>query len=178
MNKQELRDIIRKNNNELDILYKIEASKVITEKVLSSERYNKAERVFCYVSMKNEPGTDCIISKALTDGKTVCVPKCIDKHNMIPVKISSLNCLKEGYYGIREPDLPENNEEIPEFDLAIIPCMSSSADGKRLGHGAGYYDRFLATSTAFKMCLCFKTLLSDEIPTDEYDIIMDEIVTD
>ena len=39
----------------------------------------------------------------------------------------------------------------------------------------GYYDRFL-NDKVFKICLCFKELLSDEIVMDKYDIYMDKVI--
>ena len=47
-----------------------------------------------------------------------------------------------------------------------------------MGHGVGYYDRFLVDRRCKKVCLCYESLLSDQIPMDAHDIPMDAVVTE
>ena len=83
--------------------------------------------------------------------------------------------LKAGPYGIPEPCGTPGTKEP---DLIVVPCVCASPEGKRLGHGAGYYDRFLSESRAFKMCLCYESLLLSDLPVNETDVRMDMIVTE
>ncbi len=176
MTKAELRkqakSIIKETNKE----YFDFANKTITEKVLGSGIFKNSKVIFAYVSTESEPDTVKIIESAIAEGKKVCVPKCVSKSEMKAVVIESLDELVEGRYGLKEPASTSKAIDENEIDLAIIPCVAASATGKRLGHGAGYYDRFLESTTAFKMCLCFKKLIFDEIPTGEHDILMDTII--
>ena len=65
-----------------------------------------------------------------------------------------------------------------KIQLAIIPGMGFDRQGNRLGRGKGYYDRMLAKlSHAYKIGVCFPFQLFDKIPTDIYDITMDEVLT-
>ena len=130
------------------------------------------------LNMKNEPETRRIIEAALAAGKRVYLPKCIDEKHMKAVRIMPDTEFEKGKYGIREPKQTDECAGEDEIELAIVPCVSASRDCRRLGHGAGYYDVFLEKSTAFKMCLCFEKLLSDEIETDEHDVNMDLVVTE
>ena len=174
MDKAGLRKIIR--SKKLSDDYIKNSSRIIQEKVIASEIFQKSKSVFVYVSLPDEPATDTIIQTAFSQGKTVCVPKCISDREMLAVKISSMSDLKPGAFGIREPfagtAVPNN------FDLCIIPCVAASYDGKRLGHGAGYYDKLLGNISTYKMCLCFGENIYDRIPMSLLDICMDIVITE
>lgn len=54
--------------------------------------------------------------------------------------------------------------------------MAFTLDGERLGRGRGYYDRLLAKMpSVYKMGLCFPFQVLDVLPTDENDVLMDEV---
>ena len=64
-----------------------------------------------------------------------------------------------------------------EIDVAIIPGMSFDNDGNRLGRGKGYYDRLLAKiPQTYKIGMCFDFQKVEEVPTEETDIRMDEVL--
>ncbi len=176
--KKELREEIKNRIRDLSEEYKRKSSNAITEHILHSASFINADSVFIYVSTKNEPDTSLIIAEALKTGKCVFVPKCLKKGIMIPVKITADTAFESGYMGIPEPRDYNINTNVTEIDLSLIPCLSANQNGERLGHGAGFYDRFLADVKTEKMCLCFGEILSDDIPTDSHDVKMDYIVTE
>ena len=55
-------------------------------------------------------------------------------------------------------------------------CLSR--DGRRLGYGGGYYDRYLIQTTSGKIALCQEKMLEEEIPAQEWDLGMDKVVTE
>ena len=63
-------------------------------------------------------------------------------------------------------------------DIIIVPGLGFSKDGKRLGRGKGFYDRYLEHSSAVKIGIAFEMQISNDIPTDEHDVVMDFVVTD
>ena len=174
MNKRELRLKCAEIRKNLTPEYIKTASERIAAEVLKAPEYVAAESVFIYVSMPDEPETRDIITDALERGKTVLVPKCVGD-NMLAVKIRSLDDLRLGAFGIPEPLGGEAWSG--GIDLAIVPCAAASKDLNRLGHGRGYYDRFLAGREIFKLCLCFDKLLCD-VPTETHDIKMDMVITE
>jgi 5-formyltetrahydrofolate cyclo-ligase len=158
--------------------YRAAASRSIAEQVLASGEYRAAKRVFLYIGMPTEPDTAGIIEAALSDGKDVYVPKCISRTEMLAVRIKSTADLVPGAYGIPEPvDLSETIGP-DAIDLILVPCVSAWTDGRRLGHGAGYYDRFLKGNADKTLCLCFRKALSPDIPTDENDVRMHRVIFD
>lgn len=174
MNKRELRLKCAEIRKNLSPEYINSASDRIAAEVLKAPEYVAAESVFIYVSVPGEPGTSDIITDALERGKTVLVPKCVGD-NMLAVKIRSLDDLRPGAFGIPEPI--GSKAWSGGIDLAVVPCAAASRDLNRLGHGRGYYDRFLAGREIFKLCLCFDKLLCD-VPTDGNDIKMNMVITE
>ena len=87
---------------------------------------------------------------------------------------------RSGAYGIREPDRETSRRIEPgEIDLALVPCLAFDEGGMRLGHGAGYYDRYLARCPrAARICLAFKAQRLDRVVTEAHDLPMDWIVTE
>lgn len=142
----------------------------------NNPHFNNANVIFCYVSFENEISTLDLIEETLLT-KRVVVPYCIDKDgNMICVEIKSMAELKEGSYGILEPCSPIEFDKT-KIDLCIVPGLAFDSDGGRIGFGKGYYDRFLSGIEAYKIGICHKELFFENIPKDDFDILMDEVVT-
>jgi 5-formyltetrahydrofolate cyclo-ligase len=158
--------------------YRKAASTEIARQVLATPEYRNAKSVFLYIAMPTEPDTTEIIRHAFADGKTVCVPKCISKTEMLAVRIKNTEALAPGAYGILEPADCTETLEAEDIDLILVPCVSASKDGSRLGHGAGYYDRFLEGNTDKTLCLCFQRALRDDIPMDANDVPIHRVISD
>ena len=155
-----------------------EAGEKITERVLSSPLYRQAASFFVYVSTDREPDTRAIIEDAWKAGKAVYVPKCYGQGRMDAVRVFGWHDLAPGAYGIPEPVAVPADRPFPSIDLAVVPCVRATLDGKRLGHGAGYYDRFLRAHPMPSLCLCFHALLLDDLPTEPWDFPMDAVITE
>lgn len=178
MTKKELRGQIRQKAAELTASYRDAASAGIASRLVLFPWFQQVETIFIYVSMCSEPATEMLIDTALGMGKRVLVPRCLSAGVMEAVEISHRDELLPGHYGILEPAPGLPVVDGYQIDLAVIPCMSADRGGGRLGHGAGYYDRFLRGLSCYKVCLCFEALLSDKIPMEETDICMDRVVTE
>jgi 5-formyltetrahydrofolate cyclo-ligase len=89
--------------------------------------------------------------------------------------VSTLSDLCPGRYGIREPVGGASPEQL---DLIVVPGLAFTADGNRLGRGAGFYDRFLSTipGYAVKVGVCFAFQLVLEIPVECHDVKVDALV--
>ena len=175
--KKLLRKELLAKRKELPEEYRRAAGESIQEQVLSSPEYAEARSLFVYVSMPGEPSTERIIRQALADGKEVYVPKCVGKE-MLAVRIGGTDELRPGTMGIPEPADCAETKTAGYLDLILVPCVSASEDGRRLGHGGGCYDRFLAGEHGSAVCLCFRRLLCADIPVDENDVRIPRVITD
>ena len=150
----------------------------ITERVLASSSYRQAASIFIYVSTEREPDTRALIENAWQAGKAVYVPKCRGQGRMVAAAAASWQDLAPGAMGILEPVHVPADSPFSRIDLAIVPCVCASRNRQRLGHGAGYYDRFLSAHPMPCMCLCFHALLLDSLPAGPLDVPMDAVITD
>ena len=163
-----------------------EKSRVIFEKLVELEEYKDAENILVYASMRSEVLTDDIILDALANGKKVFCPKVTDKNAGIMefVRIMTLEDLKEGFFGIREPEISEDSEVAghldPEKTLMIMPGAAFDRENNRIGYGGGFYDRYLNKNPGFiTLALAFECQIAEEpIPSDEYDVRPGALLTE
>jgi 5-formyltetrahydrofolate cyclo-ligase len=78
-------------------------------------------------------------------------------------------------FGLPCPQGPAFREDP---DLVLVPCVSATRHGARLGRGAGCYDRYLARHPGTGICLCFEPLLSDALPEGPWDIRIPLVLTE
>lgn len=153
----------------------------ITQKLLATSEYAEAATVLTYVSVSSEVSTRKFIERALCDGKTVAVPRCLPGHRLEFVAITSLDQLVSAPFNLLEPakDLPTLTEEQLDDSICIVPALLVDTKGHRLGYGAGFYDRFLSTYSGKKICLAYQQNLSKtELPHTEFDVVVDMVITE
>lgn len=176
--KKELRNKIKKIKSAMSG-DEVEASdKLIEENLINQKEINEAQTIFCFVSMKDEINTKCIIKKLLDMGKKVGVPKCKKDNTMEVYQIESLDDLEIGAYSIEEPKGYCKKIEPQDIDLALIPATACDKKRNRIGKGVGYYDRYLENQKFLKIALCRQKFIVERIPVEENDINMDKIVTE
>lgn len=176
--KSELRKQVRVQRKA--IADKAAKDKAIADFLFNTTYYKNADIILCYVSMPDEIETDCIINRALNDGKCVAVPYCTDNHgHMDFYLIESLCDLSPGSFNVREPDI-NRSRRLEEFSgsVIIVPAMCFDKNGYRLGYGKGYYDRFLKNYPFISIGLCYNSLIKKQVPADEYDQSVDYIITE
>lgn len=176
--KEALRQAVKKRLEALPEAYLQEAGEKIWRAAAQTEAYRRAESVFLYVSVDREPDTRKLLREALAAGKMVYVPRCWPEGRMEAVRIRDERELTPGILGIPEPLSGRETAEPGEIGLAVVPCVAASLSGRRLGHGAGYYDRFLRGKRPVTLCLCYQKLLTEEIPMTSLDVWMDWVVTE
>lgn len=176
MDKNSLRQIIKERKKKFSIDELIMQSMDITIQLEKHNLYNTARTIFLYNSMPDEVNTHGLIASLHKQGRCVLLPRMKNEEDLELVKYKGKMCLRmSDRYDIFEPD-GEPFTEYASIDLAVIPGMAFTLDGERLGRGKGYYDRLLAKMpTVYKLGLCFPFQILDAIPTDENDVLMDEV---
>lgn len=177
--KQNLRKKYRDIRKNMKPEIKGNYDKLILDKMINFNKYQKAKTLLCFVSTDIEVDTRKLINHALDNGKKVAVPKCLDKNgNMEFFLINSLDELKEDSFGLLEPD--ENTAVMLENymdSICILPGFAFDNQGYRIGFGKGFYDRFLQKYTGIKVGVCYNNCLANTLPHGRFDISADYLVT-
>lgn len=186
-NKKALRKTVKEKQVLLTREYTEYADKEICRNILSMDEYKNAQAVFCFVGTKDEINTELILKQVLKDGKKLLVPKCRIGENgiMDAYEITHINQLETGAYGIMEPGEDARKAQICELEFAVIPCLACDKKGHRLGHGGGYYDRYLEKAVNCKkenclqkVVICREQLILEQVPFEETDQSMDFVVSE
>ena len=176
--KKELRKKVRAEERRLCGEYKRQADQIIGWRVEGLPEYRQAETVFAFVGMDREIDTRPLLERILADGKRLCVPLCRVAGMMDLKVITSLDELRPGTWGILEPSDSAPSVRADEVDLAVIPCVSCSHEGLRLGQGGGYYDRFLEGFRGCAALICREALTLKDIPVEAHDAVIPVVITE
>ena len=124
--------------------------------------------VCAYVSLPGEPPTVEVIEALLARGDDVYLPIATDTLHWTPAATSR----PWHAWGLRPGQAPEP-AELPTPDTVIVPALALDHEGRRLGQGGGYYDRFLPTATAPTVALIWHDELLADVPTEAHDVRVD-----
>mgnify|MGYP006422528681 CR=1 FL=1 len=148
--------------------------KNIFNNLIKNTRFKNAKDIFIFVNYKNEVNTKKIIKYCFKNNINIFVPKVVGKEMEVR-KIKSFDDLERSEMGILEPK--EYCSEFESLDLAIMPGLAFDKEKNRLGYGGGYYDKFLNKNKIYKIAICYDFQVISFVPTNEYDIPVDMIIT-
>ncbi|KAI0631250.1 5-formyltetrahydrofolate cyclo-ligase [Trametes polyzona] len=172
-------------------------SRQITRTLLALPEFQQSKHVSCFLSMPTgEVDTAAVVSAIIDAGKTLYVPKMVDKERGIMDFFQlfgedDLRALPRGQWDIREPDEVHNGQRRPSalsgsaepLDLIVMPGMAFDRSLSRLGYGKGFYDRFLSTYARHRqrprlvaLALREQILEAGQVPVGETDWKVDVII--
>ncbi len=166
---------------------------------IKSEIFTGADVVMSYMALKNEIDPFRILVASLNSYKKIAFPRCSKEGSSMEfymihgadTHVQLMEQFDRGAFGVCEPK-PLRSMLLDSITLrkksicVIVPGVAFTYRGGRLGHGKGYYDRYLtdlcdkAASHDCKLYLvgmCFDEQLKTRLPLEEHDIHMDYILT-
>ncbi len=157
-------------------------SEAIRRKVFRLTAFRRATTVCCYVALPYEVQTWQMIEAMLSKRKRVVVP--VVRPRTKRLQLSEVRDptteLTPGAFGVREP-VRKAFRPVParELDLVLVPGLAFDRFGHRLGHGHGYFDRFLARipKETPTVGLAFGFQVLDRLPTTSHDFAVQTILT-
>ena len=147
----------------------------ILSKLKKMKPFSQAESIGCYYSIGSEVQTNELIKTLLSEKKIVSLPQVCDD-TMVFRRIEDITKLETGNF-----DIPEPKESWPiqkTHDVILVPCIGLDNNGNRIGYGYGFYDKYLTKNESTKIALTYSKQIVKSIPTSEYDVKMDWIVTE
>jgi len=181
--KKEIRKNILQTKDALSNEIVNDKSIVIFNKLSETNFYKDANNVMLYISFGKEVVTKYIIDDLQSHRKRVFIPVTVPQTKALIV--SELKDfekdLQVGHFGVMEPKEETLRPVDPSIlDLVIVPGVAFDKSGYRIGYGGGYYDRFIPrlSDKATTVSLAFDMQLVDKVPTNQYDIPVEYIVTE
>lgn len=181
MRKEEARRIARARLAVMTPEARARAGEEIARRVWTLPELSSARAVLLYAWLPEEVPTDAIAAEARRRGVVVTYPRCLpETREMVLHRVGSEEEFEAGSYGLREPAASCPVLSLEEVDVALVPGLAWDRSGRRLGRGAGYYDRLFARPgwRAFRCGLFFASQELPSLPADPWDVPLDAVVTE
>jgi 5-formyltetrahydrofolate cyclo-ligase len=137
-------------------------------------------RVSCFIGVGSEPDTAPLIQRLRSSGVEVLLPITLDDFSLDWALYTGHDDLVEGRYDLLEPGGTRLGAAgIGTADVVVIPALAIDRDGRRLGQGAGCYDRalpYVAADTPILAVVYDDERLSAPLPEEPHDRRVDGIV--
>lgn len=177
--KQELRRAIKAQRRALDAAQALAWGAQVQARVLALPEYQAARVVACYLAVAGEVPTAAILRDCQRRGVAVCVPACGADGVYRFASFAPGAQLRNGQLGIPEPVAAPDTDAVPTPDFVVVPGVAFDREGGRLGHGAGHYDRMLASLPRAWFCgVAFDFQLMARVPRGSRDVNMNAVVTE
>lgn len=188
--KQALRREIKQRVAALSEQEKLRQSKVVSQKLFKHPKYASCDRIAVFLSMHDEVRTEDILRDLFARGKTCFIPKYQTQGSHMDMlqlhSLQDMDTLPLTSWNIKQP----SDEDVTRkealatggLDLILMPGLGFDRSGKRLGRGKGFYDTYLERCISsprgkpYTVALAFKEQLCQEIPVDDNDVLIDEVL--
>lgn len=153
-------------------------SRAICERLIALPAFQRAQRILIYSAFGAEVTLAPLLSFA--PDKQYFYPICMPDYQMTAACPNGEQGWELGAYGIRTPILSRSVAVEPDaIDLVVVPCTAFDEHCRRVGMGAGYYDRYLPRCVnAVTIGVAFECQKTDRAAVDKWDCPLDGYVTE
>ncbi len=176
MTKVSIRENMRSLNRSICQSERERASNEIFDMIERLDIFTKSHTIAIYIDLPDEVPTVLYIERWCQLGKRVVTPRIVGE--TIEFVEYHKEMLHKGPFGITEPT-SQTTVEPSEIELMILPGVAFCADGRRLGRGKGFYDRYLSQPefNAYAIGVGFAHQLTPQIPCEPHDKTLDMVIT-
>ncbi len=149
---------------------------VFSQALMNPELMN-AKAVYAYMALSWETGTEELLEHYWNRGVRVAFPRVIGEE-MEFFEVNSLDDLEIGTFRIMEPKRHCELVNWPEA-VIMVPGIAFTREGKRLGKGGGYYDKYLDRYPGHKtVAFAYEFQIVPELPAELHDQPVDHVITE
>lgn len=179
MTKDLLRQYIQQMNKSIDDYARRESSQRILSQIEQSAVFATSHTIALFVALRDEVYTLDYINRWHSMGKRILLPRVLSDERMEFYPYNGCEGLSSSRWGILEPQDDATPYSPHKIDLMILPAVALARDGRRLGRGRGYYDRYLSREgfAAYTIGVCLPHQMVYDIPCEEHDRVLDAVLS-
>jgi 5-formyltetrahydrofolate cyclo-ligase len=154
-----------------------ETGRRVVDRFLALPEVERAATVMAFWSFGSEVPTGPLIERLHRRGVAVALPR-IEDERLAPIAYAPGDATTLTSFGAQEP-VGGATLDPSTIDVVAVPGVAFDRRGRRIGYGAGFYDRFLRGLPAFSVGLAFGLQVLDrDLPAGTVDLPVDAIVTE
>ena len=136
-----------------------------------------AKAVMVFSSFGSEVPTGPLVERLRALGIVVALPR-IEGNDLVAVAFVPGDPVRATTFGAVEPVAPDVLDPAT-LDVVGVPGVVFDRQGRRIGYGGGYYDRFLRGLHTFTVGVAFGLQVIDgPLPAGNFDLAVQVIVTE
>lgn len=182
--KAKLRREVIARRDAMDPAERAKASATIRARLAAMPAVARARTLLAFAAFGSEVDLDPLLEDLIDRGVGVFLPF-IERFSPPDLGIARLKDLrtdlKPSRQGIREPDPARRRAaRIDRIDVVIAPGVAFDAMGRRVGYGAGFYDRLLPKLRPGTpvIAAAFAVQVVAQVPENANDMRVDTVVTE
>jgi 5-formyltetrahydrofolate cyclo-ligase len=148
------------------------AARLIRDHVLEMPEVAAAGTVAAYYSVGTEPDTHGLVFALWKRGSYVVLPVLLPDGDLDWASYEGPDSLAAGPRGLLQPVEPVRGPgTVARADVVLVPAVAVDVNGRRLGRGAGCYDRALARvgGQVPTIALIYDDELVPSVPAEPHD---------
>jgi len=157
------------------------ASLRLGEVVAGTPEFAKASCIALFASLPDEIDTRPLFERARAQGRRCLLPRLVAGSRRLEfAEARRWEDLAPGEYGALAPAASRPAVALAAAALVLVPGLAFDRSGRRLGRGAGHYDRALAecaAGAAVPVCwgVAYAAQVVDRVPTEAHDRGVDAV---
>lgn len=181
--KKSLRTTLRAKRDTIGAAERTQASLALLRHLCTQDWFPQKQTFAVYYPMASEIDIKPVIDSLWQHQKKCYLPRIMADGRLVFALYTEQSALISNRFGISEPNDNAALCPLNELDVIFIPLLAFDEQGHRLGMGAGFYDKTLASLAEQRIRpllvgLAYELQKVDRLPQDPWDVSLDMVVTE